>query len=401
MRSRASGAALRRWSPWCWSRQSPSRAPRCAPASPLATFDVYNALQGFAQLGLLALALGLTMIAGEFDLSVVGTYALGGMLAVQTGRVSRRCSACSRRSAAAPLIGAVQGGLIAGLRIPSMPVTLATYIALLGLTYALSGGLSVSLPQLRRHPLGRPDGRRRLLAAKPDHARRVPASPPSCWAAPGSAASCVRSAATGAPAGSPASASSRPWSGSSPSPACWRPSAARCSATASRPRTPTPGCSRSSSRPWPRCWAASRSRADAVRALGLLAGALSVALLAQVVAMVALPDYTTQLFYAALLGVIVALESPGLRRAVDRLRPSPGAHPSRGKRDGQGLMANLTFDFTGRTVLVTGAARGVGRAIAAQFRNAGATVYLVDVEADAVAAHRPGDRRDRAGRRRL
>ena len=41
-------------------------------------------------------------------------------------------------------IGAVQGGLIAGLRIPSMPVTLATYIALLGLTYALSGGLSVS-----------------------------------------------------------------------------------------------------------------------------------------------------------------------------------------------------------------------------------------------------------------
>ena len=49
-------------------------------------------------------------------------------------------------------------------------------------------------------------------------------------------------------------------------------------------------------------------------------------------------------------------------------------------------MANLTFDFTGRTVLVTGAARGVGRAIAAHFREAGATVYLVDVEADAVAA---------------
>ena len=49
-------------------------------------------------------------------------------------------------------------------------------------------------------------------------------------------------------------------------------------------------------------------------------------------------------------------------------------------------MANLTFDFTGRTVLVTGAARGVGRAIGAHFRAAGATVYLVDLEADAVAA---------------
>ncbi|MFD0852674.1 hypothetical protein ACFQ07_10585, partial [Actinomadura adrarensis] len=51
----------------------------------LETFDVYNALQGFAQLGLLALALGITMIAGEFDLSVAGTYAFGGMLAVQVG----------------------------------------------------------------------------------------------------------------------------------------------------------------------------------------------------------------------------------------------------------------------------------------------------------------------------
>ncbi|GAA4712838.1 SDR family NAD(P)-dependent oxidoreductase [Nocardioides conyzicola] len=49
-------------------------------------------------------------------------------------------------------------------------------------------------------------------------------------------------------------------------------------------------------------------------------------------------------------------------------------------------MANLTFDFSGRTVLVTGAARGVGRAIGEHFRLAGATVYLVDLEADAVMA---------------
>src|SRR5215472_12980647 len=63
----------------------------CTPlmsGSGLTTFDIYNTLQGFAQLGLLVLGLGLTMIAGEFDLSVVGTYALGGMLAVQTGQSS-------------------------------------------------------------------------------------------------------------------------------------------------------------------------------------------------------------------------------------------------------------------------------------------------------------------------
>jgi 3-oxoacyl-[acyl-carrier protein] reductase len=47
-------------------------------------------------------------------------------------------------------------------------------------------------------------------------------------------------------------------------------------------------------------------------------------------------------------------------------------------------MGNLTFDFTGRTVVVTGAAQGIGRAIAGFFRAAAATVYLVDVDAGEV-----------------
>lgn len=47
-------------------------------------------------------------------------------------------------------------------------------------------------------------------------------------------------------------------------------------------------------------------------------------------------------------------------------------------------MANLSFDFAGRTALVTGAARGVGRAIAEHFHAAGATVYIVDNDAGAV-----------------
>jgi ribose/xylose/arabinose/galactoside ABC-type transport system permease subunit len=55
-------------------------------------------------------------------------------------------------------------------------------------------------------------------------------------------------------------------------------------------------------------------------ALGVLAGALSVAVLAQIVAITALPDFTTQLLYAALLAVIVAIESPGLRASLERLR---------------------------------------------------------------------------------
>jgi 3-oxoacyl-[acyl-carrier protein] reductase len=52
-------------------------------------------------------------------------------------------------------------------------------------------------------------------------------------------------------------------------------------------------------------------------------------------------------------------------------------------------MSNLTFDFTGRTVLVTGAARGIGLELAARFREAGADTFLLDydqAEVERVAA---------------
>lgn len=49
-------------------------------------------------------------------------------------------------------------------------------------------------------------------------------------------------------------------------------------------------------------------------------------------------------------------------------------------------MSNVSFDFTGRTVIVTGAARGVGKAIGELFVRAGADVYLVDFDAEEVSA---------------
>ncbi|MGH3502176.1 MAG: SDR family oxidoreductase [Nocardioidaceae bacterium] len=48
-------------------------------------------------------------------------------------------------------------------------------------------------------------------------------------------------------------------------------------------------------------------------------------------------------------------------------------------------MGNLRFDFADRCVVVTGAARGVGRAIGQYFRGAGAAVCLIDSDADEVA----------------
>ena len=48
-------------------------------------------------------------------------------------------------------------------------------------------------------------------------------------------------------------------------------------------------------------------------------------------------------------------------------------------------MSSITFDFSGHTAIVTGAARGVGYAIAERLASAGASVVIVDLDADAVA----------------
>lgn len=55
-------------------------------------------------------------------------------------------------------------------------------------------------------------------------------------------------------------------------------------------------------------------------------------------------------------------------------------------------MATLSYDFSGRSVIVTGAARGVGLAISELFLEAGATTFMVDFDGDelATAASRIG-----------
>jgi len=49
-------------------------------------------------------------------------------------------------------------------------------------------------------------------------------------------------------------------------------------------------------------------------------------------------------------------------------------------------MGDLSFDFTGRTVIITGAARGIGLALGRHLRTSGADVVLVDRDADELLA---------------
>lgn len=109
----------------------------------LRLFDVYNGFQGAAQFGFIALALGLTLIAGEFDLSVTGVHVLGGVLAVSFGAENAVVGLLVGVGAGLG-IGLLQGLLIAATRTPSIAVTLGTLIATLGLASTLTGGLSLT-----------------------------------------------------------------------------------------------------------------------------------------------------------------------------------------------------------------------------------------------------------------
>jgi 3-oxoacyl-[acyl-carrier protein] reductase len=52
-------------------------------------------------------------------------------------------------------------------------------------------------------------------------------------------------------------------------------------------------------------------------------------------------------------------------------------------------MGNLRYDFTGRTAIVTGAARGIGLELGRMFHTAGAEVFLIDFDEEELASPDP------------
>ncbi len=110
-------------------------------------FNIYDALQLWSAYGLVALGVGLTMIVGEFDFSVLGVFALCPMIAVKLGEYDLFLGLGAALAVAA-IVGFLQGAIIAKFRVHSMPVTLGFYIALLGANVAIGNSQSVSFSNL-------------------------------------------------------------------------------------------------------------------------------------------------------------------------------------------------------------------------------------------------------------
>jgi ribose transport system permease protein len=107
----------------------------------------FSVLQQFATIGPVALALGLSMIVREFDLSVGGMLSLAGCLAVMTGANDPAVGIASAIVAGC-LAGLLQGSIMVGLALSSVGVTLGGLLTLSGIAYVLTGNTTISYPRM-------------------------------------------------------------------------------------------------------------------------------------------------------------------------------------------------------------------------------------------------------------
>jgi len=99
----------------------------------------------FAGTAPIAIAIGLTMIMGEFDLSVVSVFTLGGIITLKVGDSSGLVMGFVAGAAAGVLIGVIQGAIISLFRISSVPVTLAGYLLVWGVCGVIAGKQNLTI----------------------------------------------------------------------------------------------------------------------------------------------------------------------------------------------------------------------------------------------------------------
>jgi len=96
---------------------------------------------------LIAVGIGLTMIAGEFDLSVGATALLGAVVSIKVGNQVTAIGPAVGLLAGA-VVGLVNGSLIGIVRLNSLVVTLGTLVLVDGIANALLGGNSLALSNI-------------------------------------------------------------------------------------------------------------------------------------------------------------------------------------------------------------------------------------------------------------
>ena len=109
----------------------------------LTAATAYSTLQSFSTFSLVALGLGLTMLIGEFDLSVAGVFGLAGCVAVLTGETNPWLGlACAL--AVGGLFGCAQGLIITAMKLGSVAVTLGGLLIASGLAYVITHNQTIS-----------------------------------------------------------------------------------------------------------------------------------------------------------------------------------------------------------------------------------------------------------------
>ncbi len=110
--------------------------------------NIFTIFEGFAWLGLGALAVGITIIAGELDLSVGSVAAVSGIIAVSLVEDIGLVPAVLASALAGLVFGAAQGYLVHRLKVHSLVLTLGSLIALRGLAFMISGENTVAMENL-------------------------------------------------------------------------------------------------------------------------------------------------------------------------------------------------------------------------------------------------------------
>lgn len=109
----------------------------------LSLANLYAIMQSFAFLGMLSLGLSLTMIAGEFDLSVAAMATVAGLITIKlTGIGAAGAVICAVAFGMA--VGSLNAALLPWLQVSSLVTTVGSMILLSGVGFWLAGGRVLS-----------------------------------------------------------------------------------------------------------------------------------------------------------------------------------------------------------------------------------------------------------------